>query len=46
MKNFYELYELSYKITNKLDELFILTINGIIASNSMEYDSLIEEIKL
>lgn len=46
MINFEELYELSHKITGKLDELFVLTINGIIVPESMEYELLIEEIKL
>ena len=46
MINFYELYELSYEITKKIDELFTLTINGVINFNSMEYEALIEEIKL
>ena len=46
MTNLEQLYELGDKITKKLDELFTLTINGIIQPNSIEYDVLIEEIKL
>ena len=37
MINFYELYELSYEISKKIDELFNLTINGVINFISMEY---------
>lgn len=46
MINFGELYELSCKITKKLDELFTLTINGIIVPDTMEYEALIEKVKL
>jgi len=45
MNKFEELYNLSYKITKKFDELFYLTFHKV-DIKSLEFESLLEEIKI